>query len=189
MKIHKTPSISFHLPFDLSGDSVEAYVKKASDLGASYENTIPDSLAEKIAYRVVSIPAPTPAYGGTLNFGVTYLYPYTVEGEYSMTRGHFHQDRSFDEYYFGISGSGYLLLWDGRDEVFAEKVFPGSVHYINGKYAHRLINIDSKETLAVGACWNTLSGHDYETIDRLGFPMRCVEVNHKPVWVSRPASK
>lgn len=189
MKIRQTPCISFNSPFDLSGKEVEAYEKKVGVLGATFENAIPDALAEKIAYRVVSIPAPTPIYGGTLNFGITYLYPYTVVGEYSMTRGHFHQDRSFDEYYFGISGTGYLLLWDGRDDVFAEKVFPGSVHYINGKYAHRLINIDSKEILAVGACWNALAGHDYETIDRFGFPMRCFEVDHKPIWVSKSAIK
>ena len=184
MKIRKTPSISFQLPFDLSGDHVEAYVKKINDLDASYEGEIPDILADKIAYRIASLPAPTPTYEGSLNFGITYLYPYTINGEYSMTRGHFHQNRSFDEYYVGISGIGYLLYWDGQDEVFVENVYPGSVHYINGKYAHRLINIDAKETLAVGACWNTLAGHDYETINRLGFPVRCFELHQKPVWIN-----
>lgn len=189
MNTRNTPKISMHMPFDLVGDCVETYEKKVRDLMASYTKNIPVELSEKIAYRVASIPASVPVFGGTLSFGITYLNPYKIEGEYSMTRGHFHQDRTCDEYYFGLSGQGFLLLWDGQDDVLTESVFPGSVHYINGKYAHRLINIDDHETLAVGACWNTSAGHDYETINRLGFPVRCFEINDQPTWVSDPNHK
>jgi len=182
MEIRNTPAFSFPLPFSLSGNTLDAYEKKVGALSASYRHPIPSEIQEKIAYRVVSIHAPTPAVAGTLNFGVTYLNPYTVDGEYSFTRGHFHADKNYDEYYFGLSGEGFLLYWDGKDEVFAEKVFPGSVHYINGKYAHRLINTHDGDVMAVAACWNVLAGHDYETIDRGGFPVRCFNVAGQPVW-------
>ncbi len=182
MEIRNTPHFSFPQSYEIIEGKTETYEKKVGALSASYQHAIPDELADKIAYRVVSISTPDPALTGSLNFGVTYLNPFTVEGEYSFTRGHFHSDKNYDEYYFGIQGNGFLLFWDGGDEVFTEKVFPGSIHYINGKYAHRLINSDTNVILAVGACWNVLAGHDYASIDRRGFPKRCFEVDGKPVW-------
>jgi len=182
MEIRKTPRLNLSNPFDLVEGITESYEKKIGALALSYLNPIPQEYSEKIAYKVVSLPSPSPAYPGSLNFGITYLYPYTIDGEYSFTRGHFHSDRNYDEYYFGVQGHGFLLYWDGKDEIFAEEVYPGSVHYINGKYAHRLINTDPQETMAVGASWNVLAGHDYDTIDRLGFPLRCFKGESKPVW-------
>jgi len=182
MDIRNTPHFGALSPFNMEGIKLEAYEKKIGALNGSYLNPVPSTQTEQIAYRVDSMPSPKPAFAGSLNFGVTYLFPYTVEGEYSFTRGHFHVDKNYDEYYFGLTGQGFLLCWDGKEEIYAEKVFPGSIHYINGKYAHRLINTDSKETMSVAACWNVLAGHDYETIDRSGFPVRCFEVDGKPVW-------
>ena len=182
MKIITPPRFELPHPVQITEGQVEAYEKKIIDLKKSFLHPIPDALADKIAYKVVSFPTQQPALAGTLKFGITYLNPFKVEGEYSFTRGHFHSDRNYDEYYFGISGNGFLLFWDGEDDVYAEKVFPGSIHYINGKYAHRLINTDQKEVMAVGCCWNVVAGHDYDTIDRLGFPVRCFEENGEPVW-------
>ncbi len=182
MEIRNTPTFTFPSPVTLEGKNTEFYEKKIGALSASYAQAIPANLAENIAYKVVSIPAPTPALAGTLTFGVTYLNAYTIAGEYSLTRGHFHSDLQYDEYYFGLSGEGFLLYWDGADEVFAEQVFPGSVHYINGKYAHRLINTHNNDVMAVACCWNVRAGHNYATIDQAGFPIRCFSVDGKPVW-------
>jgi glucose-6-phosphate isomerase, archaeal len=182
MEIRKTPRIEVNQPHKIVEGKTEQYEKKIGALSSSYHAQISKDLVDQIAYKVVSIPTPSPATLGSLNFGITYLYPYTIDGEYSLTRGHFHADRNYDEYYYGIQGYGYLLYWDGKDDVFAEEVFPGSIHYINGKYAHRLINTHPKDIMAVGCCWNVMAGHDYETIDRLGFPLRCFNVNGKAVW-------
>jgi len=182
MEIRTTPFFTLPDPFDLQGSEFDAYEKKIGALSAAYAHEIPAEMLEKIAYRVVSIPTPKDALPGTLTFGVTYLNPYQVKGEYSLTRGHFHADRNYDEYYFGLHGNGFLLYWDGEEEIFAQKVYPGSIHYINGKYAHRLINTDPNEVLAVAACWNVVAGHNYATIDEGGFPVRCYEVDGRPVW-------
>jgi hypothetical protein len=49
-------------------------------------------------------------------------------------------------------------------------------------YGHlRVYHLDGY-VMAVGACWNVLAGHDYETIDRGGFPVRCFKINGRPEW-------
>jgi glucose-6-phosphate isomerase len=63
-----------------------------------------------------------------------------VGNEYFMTRGHFHARREQGEVYFGLRGSGLLLLQDEQGQARFEQVFAGSVHIIPGFTAHRLIN-------------------------------------------------
>lgn len=50
-------------------------------------------------------------------------------------------------------------------------VSAGTLHYIPGHMAHRLINTGN-ETLSVGACWCSDSGYDYDTIKNDGFSVR-----------------
>lgn len=130
---------------------------------------------ETIAYRVRSI---NNHLEDGLQFGVTYLNPLKVSGEFNMTHGHYHLDKSHGEIYFGLSGNGLLMMWDGVNDVWCEEVFDGSVHLIQGKYAHRLINT-SNEVLTVGAIWSTKAGYDYGSIDTTGFPQRVFEVDGK----------
>jgi glucose-6-phosphate isomerase len=54
---------------------------------------------------------------GALYTGVTHLYPGKVGNEYFMTRGHFHARREQGEVYFGLRGSGLLLLQDEQGEA------------------------------------------------------------------------
>jgi glucose-6-phosphate isomerase len=56
---------------------------------------------------------------------------------------------------FGLEGHGLLMMTE-NSETILEEVRPGSVHYIPGNKAHRLINTGSKE-LSVSACWQTES--------------------------------
>jgi glucose-6-phosphate isomerase len=87
-----------------------------------------------------------------------------------MTRGHFHQRREQGEVYFGIRGSGLLLLQNERGEARLEQVSPGSVHIIPGNTAHRLINTGT-EILSALAVWPTIAGHDYLSLAG-GFALR-----------------
>lgn len=105
---------------------------------------------------------------GGLFFGISHVMPGSVGQEFYMTKGHLHQEKDTDEYYWGISGQGLLLLVfaDGTYEL--EAVNKGSIHYIPGNTSHRLINIGT-EKLSVGACWLTESGHDYVNCH---FPVR-----------------
>ncbi|MDI3312094.1 MAG: glucose-6-phosphate isomerase family protein, partial [Thermoanaerobacterium sp.] len=107
-----------------------------------------------------------------------------IEDECNMTRGHFHQDKNCAEYYFCVEGEGLLLLMNDNSEMWAEKVYPGSVHYIDGKYAHRLVNIGDT-VLKVGACWPTTAGHDYDAIEKNEFPYRVYKRNGKVELVKR----
>lgn len=107
---------------------------------------------------------------GALFTGVTHLHPGRVGDEFFMTRGHFHARREQGEVYFGLRGSGLLLLQDERGEARLEFVTAGSVHLIPGHTAHRLINTGD-DTLSALAVWPTIAGHDYEALSG-GFAVR-----------------
>lgn len=115
----------------------------------------------------------SPLADGALYVGVTHLYSGKVGNEYFMTRGHFHQRREQGEVYFGLRGSGLLLLQNEQGATRLEKVSPGSVHIIPGFTAHRLINTDS-ETLSALAVWPCSAGHDYAAL-RDGFALRITD--------------
>lgn len=112
---------------------------------------------------------------GNLFTGVTHLFPGRVGNEYFMTRGHFHACREQGEVYFGLRGSGLLLLQPERGKAYLESVCPGSVHIIPGYTAHRLINTSS-EILSALAVWPAIAGHDYDALAK-GFSLRvtCID--------------
>jgi len=114
---------------------------------------------------------------GALFVGTTHLNPGRVGDEFYMTRGHFHQRREQGEVYFGLRGSGLLLLQNEQGEARLEQVSPGSVHIIPGFTAHRLINTGS-EILSALAVWPTVAGHDYAALEK-GFALRVVEQDGK----------
>lgn len=118
---------------------------------------------------------------GNLQWGITYINPFCVDGECAMTSGHYHGDRDCDEYYYGLKGDGFLLFWDGQDDFYAEKIYKGSLHYINGHYAHRIIN-SGDDVLAVAACSLPSSKQDHKAIAEHGFPYRCYKRNGNVEW-------
>lgn len=173
MEILKTIS---HQNYDgdcmYTGERVESYTKTIGDIANLYvDYEVAKRMGDKEAYTVVSDEEKTDN-PGTLLWGVTYLRPYLVNEECSFTRGHFHEDSHNCEYYMGLSGEGLLLLWDGTNDFKVEKIERGSMHHIDGRYAHRLVNTSTTETLACAACWNVITGHDYERINKTGFPYR-----------------
>ena len=132
--------------------------------------------ADRLAYLVVAhYPVPEGTAGG-LFFGTSHVEPGRVGDEYMMTKGHFHARRDTAEYYWGLRGTGVLILMDEQRRCWAERVFPGSLHYIPGRVAHRLANTGA-DILSVGACWPSEAGHDYASIAQLGFSarLRCVQ--------------
>jgi glucose-6-phosphate isomerase len=139
---------------------------------------------ETIAYTVQSwLPVADGTPGG-LFFGATTIRQGKVGNEYFMTKGHFHSMGDRAEFYWGVQGKGMLILMDRDRKVWAEEVYPGSLHYIGGEIAHRLANTGD-ENLIVGACWPSDAGHDYEEIAVNGFAARLLEVDGKPTLVDR----
>ena len=99
------------------------------------------------AYEVSSFLPEQEGTPGGLYFGITYLHPGKVGDEYFMTKGHFHANIDRAEFYWGLEGEGMLILMDQSRRVWAERVFPGSLHYIPGGVAHRMANTDGKPQL------------------------------------------
>lgn len=172
----------------LSGERVIKSERKLGDIAGIFESEIEDNRFEEVAYRVEMHADEKEGVEGGLFFGTSYIFPGNVNGEYFMTKGHFHAKRQSAEYYWGISGNGILLLMDESGKCFAEEVSKGSVHYIKGHVAHRLVNI-GEEVLAVGACWPSDAGHDYETIAEEGFSCRVKKGPQGPIIIENTSSK
>jgi glucose-6-phosphate isomerase len=84
-----------------------------------------------------------------------------------------------------MEGEGMLILMnEDRTHTWAEKMEPGSVHYINGFTAHRTANTGSG-ILSFGACWPSDAGHDYDTISEHGFSKILVDGGGVPTLVDR----
>jgi glucose-6-phosphate isomerase, archaeal len=138
---------------------------------------------DTVVYSVDSYTPVTSGLEGGLFFGVTHIQPGTVGDEYYMTKGHFHTVRNRGEYYWGISGEGILVLMAEDRTGWVERVKPGTLHYIPGHTAHRLVNTGST-VLDVGACWPADAGHEYGSIADSGFSIRIVSSNGTPAVVS-----
>lgn len=159
----------------LSGEETAHAAKKISDVAGIFHDKAATAGMDPntVVYEVdshMAVPEGTP---GGLFFGTSRIHPGKVGGEYFMTKGHFHNRRETAEYYWGIAGAGVLLLMDESGGTWAEQVEAGSLHYIGGHIAHRLVNT-GEDDLVVGACWPSDAGHDYGSIETAGFPVRVV---------------
>lgn len=165
----------------LSGEGVTHVARTIRDLKGIFHDKDAWSVLspDAIVYEVKSfLPVPERTPGG-LYFGVTSLYPGKVGNEYFMTKGHFHACADRAEYYWGLEGEGMLLLMDEQRHVWAERMCPGSLHYIPGRVAHRVANTGSR-LLSFAACWPSDAGHNYAEIAQNGFAGRLVENNGIP---------
>ena len=132
--------------------------------------------ANTVVYRVKWWQPSEPGSEGGLFWGVTAIESGKVGDECFMTHGHFHANSTRAEYYTTAQGEGRLLLMDRERKTWAEVMSPGSLHYIDGRYAHRVVNAGSVP-LIFWACWPSDAGYDYGTIANEGFGARVFEEN------------
>lgn len=165
----------------LVGDGVDNITRQIKDLKGIFQDkeAFNQMNPDEVAYEVSSFLPVGEGTPGGLYFGITYLHPGKVGNEYFMTKGHFHANIDRAEYYWGLTGEGMLLFMDEERNVWAEKMFPGSLHYIPGGMAHRVANTGSR-LLSFAACWPSDAGHNYEEIATNGFARRLVEKNGVP---------
>lgn len=171
----------------LKSDEVDKQVRTYDDVKNIFITSA--SLAQidkdQIIYEVESVfPVPQNTEGG-LFVGITHIHPGTVGDEYFMTKGHFHQIRNRSEIYYGIEGEGMLILMDEQRNTWAERMYPGSLHYIHGHIAHRTANTGAT-IFSFGAVWPADAGHDYDTISEHGFSKILIKQNGAPALVDRP---
>ena len=170
MKTVIATPLSIFINGQLSGSEVNHTVKRLIELNGVFEDQIAFNNMDgnQPAYEVdVFFPVKSGTEGG-LFFGLTHLYPGKVGDEYFMTKGHFHAIENRAEYYWGIEGEGILLLMDKERNARAEYMFPGSLHYIPGITAHRVVNTGNR-MLRFGACWPSDAGYNYDVIIKEGF--------------------
>lgn len=168
----------------LQGQAVQTTQRVLKDLKGCFSDSeaFEESDLSQIVYEVQIHARETEGKEGGLFWGVSCVYPGKVGNEYFMTKGHFHLQRDTAEYYFGIQGEGVLLLMDESGKCRGEKVKAGSLHYIPGKIAHRLVN-SGNGNLLVGACWPSNAGHDYGSIAQNGFSKRVFCMDNSPKLV------
>lgn len=170
---------------EIKGKGLINSIKKIKDLHGIFEDekTFSKLDRDEIIYEVQAILPVKEGREGGLFYGKTIIHPGKVGHEYYMTKGHFHQKRNRAEFYWGIQGEGMLLLMNENKRTWAEKMYPGSLHYIDGYIAHRTINT-GKSDLIFGACWPSDAGHNYQDIMNNGFSARLKEIDGKPQLVS-----
>jgi len=159
--------------------NVEHYEKKFRDIKNLYLNN-KDYSDSTVMYDVYSYENEADNCM-SLNYGLTVIHPVYINEECNFTRGHFHENLACAEIYVGSEGEGLLMLMDEENNLTTEKVFPGSIHFINGKLAHRLINTGDVD-LKVYATWSPKAGHDYEKVEKHPFKYRVFRVNNEIVF-------
>ena len=159
----------------LQGDRVVEYRKTMADISHCFLNAEKAlSTADRLAYTVYAVDSADPE--NEYRYSITKLETLFIDDECNMTRGHFHKNRQYGEVYLGLEGEGLLLSWDGINEPFFEKVYPQSVHLIDGRNAHRLINTGDG-VFSVAAIYSVHSGNDYTEIEANPFPVRVFKRN------------
>jgi len=170
---------------EIKGKNVINAKKYLKDLPNIFEDTAAFSKmdGDTLVYEVQAILPVDEGHKGGLFYGKTIIHPGKVGDEYYMTKGHFHQKIDRAEFYWSIEGEGMLLLMDQDRNTWAEKMYPGSLHYIDGYIAHRTVNTGHMP-LSFGACWPSDAGHNYQEIMDNGFSARLIEVDGKPKLIA-----
>jgi glucose-6-phosphate isomerase len=154
-----------------------------ADMQGMYAARVPEQRLGDVVYRVSEIP--TPLSEGNLLSSTTTIEPGTVEGEYHMTKGHFHALIDRAEIYITLAGHGRLVMATEDGEATVEPMLRGSVNYVPGGWAHRSVNVGS-EPLVFFAAFPADAGYDYKTIEERGFPLLVVERDGVPTVEPNP---
>ena len=87
--------------------------------------------------------------------------------------------------YFGLSGHGKLLLQTADGDTSELEMVAGSAAYVPPFWAHRTVNIGA-EDFVFFSVWEARAGHDYGTIERVGFRKLVVMCDGQPTVVDYP---
>ena len=163
-------------------------IRKLSDMQGMYADTeatdkILAEEGDRLIYAVY--PVDLPEEEGQVLHSTTVIYPGRIGNEYHMTKGHFHVNRNRAEIYLGLAGEGYLLLMTDQGEVTSVPMTAGTIAYVPPYWAHRTVNTGGQPFIFFAA-WPGDSGHDYGTIEDIGFAKILVERDGQPALVDNP---
>lgn len=120
-----------------------------------------------------------------LCYAGTIVYPGRIGDEYFMTRGHTHTNEEAPEVYLTVRGQGMMLLQTSDYRVQALTMSLGTILYVPGATAHRLVNI-GQEALVTFAVYPLTAGVNYEPIDLHGFKRIILATPDGPDLVPNP---
>ena len=162
--------------------------RKLSSMKGQYFNqdAYRDMLSKEdvLLYQVYELKRPE--IEGELLHGISIVHPGKVGDEYFMTKGHFHTVLETAEVYYTLKGQGYMVMETPEGHCVVEELIGGKVLYVPPRWAHRSINVSSHEDLVMFFVYPGNAGHDYGTIETLGFKKLVVEKDGKPDIVDNP---
>jgi len=139
---------------------------------------------DRLVYEVYEIHRPEVA--GEFLMGVSIVHPGKVGREFHMTKGHFHTVRDTAEIYYCLRGEGFMVMETPEGETSVEALAPGKVLYVPPRWAHRSVCTSRQEDLVTFFAYPGNAGHDYGTIERLGFRKLVVDGQNGPEIVDNP---
>jgi glucose-6-phosphate isomerase, archaeal len=139
---------------------------------------------DRLIYEVYEIHRPEVA--GEILMGISIVHPGKVGREFFMTKGHFHTVIDTAEVYYCLRGEGYMVMETPEGETSVEPLSPGKVLYVPPRWAHRSVCTSRQEDLATFFAYPGNAGHDYGTIEQLGFRKLVVEGENGPEIIDNP---
>lgn len=152
---------------------------------AAYDEMI--SQGDPLIYEVYEIHRPK--IEGEMLSGISILHPGKVGNEFFMTKGHFHSVLDTAEIYYCLRGEGYMVMETPDGQTAVEALSPGRVLYVPPKWAHRSVVTSRLEDLVTFFIYPANAGHDYGTIERLGFHKLVVDGQKGPHIIDNPRYK
>lgn len=148
----------------------------------AYERML--SADDQLLYEVYEIKRPEVA--GELLLGISIVHPGKVGREFFMTKGHFHTVIDTAEVYYCLKGEGYMVMETPEGETSVEPLSPGKVLYVPPRWAHRSICTSRLEDLVTFFVYPGNAGHDYGTIEQLGFRKLVIDGENGPTIIDNP---
>lgn len=149
---------------------------------AAYKGMLTKS--DPLIYEVYEVHRPE--VEGEILTGISILHPGKVGNEFYMTKGHFHSVLETAEVYYCLRGEGYMVMETPEGETAVESLSPGRVLYVPPRWAHRSVVTSRLEDLVTFFLYPANSGHDYGTIERLGFHKLIIDDWNGPKIIDNP---
>ncbi len=115
----------------------------------------------------------------------TIIYPGVIGDEFHMTKGHYHARREQGEVYLGLAGEGYLVMQTENGDTSTLAMSPGTAAYVPPYWAHRTVNTGDVPFVFFAA-WAGEAGHDYGTIEQIGFARLIVRQHGQVAVIANP---
>jgi len=165
--------------------------RRLSDMRGQYmdEATYQKKLSQQdvLIYQVYELKRPEVA--GELLHGLSIVHPGKMGDEFYMTKGHYHTVLETAEIYYILKGVGYMVMETPEGDYAVEELSAHKVLYVPPRWAHRSVNVSKEEDLVMFFAYPGNSGHDYGTIETMGFRKLVVERDGEVTIIDNPRWK